>query len=196
MDVNFSPNHLAGYFPAAAIKRNSAYTVVELLVVVAVISVLLMIAAPAMTDVLQTNRIVGTTNSLISALQYARSEAIKRNSLIVICKGTANAGCDHDSDWNDGWIVFADTDRDHTIGDDEQLLLNQAAIAGGITVTLHAAPTSNWIAYYPGGIDSSNGTFTICDERGSAAAHAVIIARTGRVRASLEAADGSALQCL
>jgi type IV fimbrial biogenesis protein FimT len=58
-----------------------------------------------------------------------------------------------------------------------------------------AFPSPNYAIYYPNGTASSNGTFTFCDERGAAAAKALIIAKSGRVRVSDKAVDGTALQC-
>lgn len=189
MDVNL--------FPA----RNSlrwlyrGYTLTELLAVLAITAVIMAIATPSFANLLQNNRLTTSINALATTLHYARSEAIKRNQPIVICKGTPDTGCNNSRTWHAGWILFADSNGDKQWNDDEALLWSQAALPPDQTLEWNAFPSSNYTVYYPNGTASSNGTFVFCDNRGAAAAKALILAKTGRVRNSGVSANGSALQC-
>jgi len=88
------------------------FTLVELLVVLAVGAILLAIAVPGYAFLVNTNRLAAATNALVSSLQLARSEAIKRATRVTVCK-TSNAmaahpSCNAAAAWPEGWIIFVD----------------------------------------------------------------------------------------
>ncbi len=193
MDVNYSPTLLAR--AGSGTQRRQGYTLTELIVTIAIASVVLGMAIPSFASLIQNNRLTTSLNTLGATLSYARSEAIKRNQSIVICKGNAVAGCHKNQHWHEGWILFVDIDRNKAWSDEEPLLWTQAALAQGQTLDWGAFPSSNYVIYYPDGAASSNGTFTFCDNRGETAARALIIAKSGRVRVSDKSAQGTPLQC-
>jgi type IV fimbrial biogenesis protein FimT len=93
--------------------RDSGFTLVELLVTLVVVSILLAAGAPAFQDFIKNNRVTGQTNDLVSAIQLARSEALKRGVDTVVCASKDQKTCTNDKDtWVDGWIVFSDLNRD------------------------------------------------------------------------------------
>lgn len=84
------------------------FTLIELLVTLAVLAVVISIAAPSFSNMLQENRTLSLTNELQGALQLARSEAVKRRKDITICsRNAAGNGCQDDTDWAGGWIIMA-----------------------------------------------------------------------------------------
>ncbi|GAB4294706.1 MAG: Tfp pilus assembly protein FimT/FimU [Thiohalomonadaceae bacterium] len=174
---------------------HQGHTLTELLAVLAITAVIMAIAAPSFATLLQNNRLTASLNALATTLHYARSEAIKRNQPIVICKGTSDTGCNNSRTWHAGWILFEDNNGDKQWNDDEALLWSQAALPSGQTLEWNAFPSSNYTVYYPNGTASSNGTFVFCDNRGAVAAKALILAKTGRLRNSGLSASGTALQC-
>lgn len=189
MEVIFSPARISHH------QLHQGYTLTELLIALAITAVVMAAATPSFANLLQNNRLTTSLNTLATTLHYARSEAIKRNQPIVICKGTPDTGCNNSRTWHAGWIVFVDGNGDKQWNDDEPLLWSQAALPSGQTLEWHAFPSSNYTIYYPNGTASSNGTFVFCDNRGTLAAKALILAKTGRVRNSALSASGSALQC-
>lgn len=181
---------------ARAVHRPSqGHTLTELISTLAIGAIIVSMAVPSFATLLQSNRLTTSINTLAASLNYARSEAVKRNQRIVVCKGNVETGCDKNRQWHDGWIVFADLNGDKTIGEDEPLLWTQDALPPQQTLSWNAFSSSNYAIYYPSGRASSNGTFTFCDERGAAAAKALILAKTGRVRVSDKSAQGHVLQC-
>lgn len=84
------------------------FTLIELLVTLAVLAVVISIAAPSFSNILQENRALSLTNELQGALQLARSEAVKRRKDVTICSRNADQdGCQNGTDWAGGWIIMA-----------------------------------------------------------------------------------------
>ncbi len=67
-----------------AVRQNSGFTLVELMVAVAVLAILLTIGIPAFQSTLDKRRLTGAVEQLYSDLQYARSEAIRQNKDVTV----------------------------------------------------------------------------------------------------------------
>ena len=106
-------------------KRNSGFTLLELLTVVTIAGLLLAVAVPGMRAFIQNAEMTRAANDFVHAVQTARTEAIKRRRNVVMCTAAdpleADPTCDDDSTLN-GWIVFVDSnsngDRDAAGFDD------------------------------------------------------------------------------
>jgi len=81
------------------------FTLIELLVTLAVLGILLSIAIPNLQIFIVNSRIASQANELVSALSYARSEAIKRAAPVTVCASNDQATCT--GTWVQGWIVQA-----------------------------------------------------------------------------------------
>lgn len=86
--------------------RQRGFTLLELMITIAVLAILMSTAIPAMRTTIQNNRMSGISNELVTALQLARSEAIKRSAPVSVCASSDQASCT--GGWEDGWIVFLD----------------------------------------------------------------------------------------
>ncbi|WP_437421238.1 GspH/FimT family pseudopilin [Stutzerimonas chloritidismutans] len=84
--------------------HSRAFTLIELMITLAILAILLAIAAPSFRDTIQNNRTQTIANDLTTALQFARSEAVKRGVRVDICRRAANA-CADAVDWGNGWLV-------------------------------------------------------------------------------------------
>ena len=81
--------------------RARGFTIVELMITVAVAAILLIIAVPSFNNIINSNRLTTATNTLVNALNTARMEAIKRNASVQFCSnstanntsGNLGAGC-------------------------------------------------------------------------------------------------------
>ncbi|HSN22265.1 MAG TPA: GspH/FimT family pseudopilin [Usitatibacter sp.] len=83
---------------ARTISRKCAgFTAVELMVVVAIVAILTVMAAPYMGDMVRTQRLRSASFDVFSSLTMARSEAIKRNTTVTM----APAG----GSWLNGWSI-------------------------------------------------------------------------------------------
>ena len=91
--------------------RSSGFTLVELMVTVAVLAILSAIAIPSFTSLINSNRLVTQANELVAAVEGARSEAIRYNQRVYVCSSSDGSSCSGASTWN-GWLVFLDANRD------------------------------------------------------------------------------------
>lgn len=78
----------------AAHPCQQGFSLPELLVALAVAAIVLSIAIPSFTRLMVSNRLTGTVNEVISSMNAARLEAIKRNNLAQFCgaSDSANGG--------------------------------------------------------------------------------------------------------
>lgn len=88
------------------------FGLIELMVVVAIVVILTMIALPSYRHLIQLNRLASDTNTLLSAFNLARSEAVSRGRPVTVCASADGLACDGagTDNWSSGWIVFTDYD--------------------------------------------------------------------------------------
>jgi type IV fimbrial biogenesis protein FimT len=120
--------------------RQGGFTLIELMVTVAVAALLMGLAVPSLWSIIQDNRLTAQSNDFLSDIRLARSEAIKRSRRVTMCRcksDTAGTGkckennrgkftCFKNADynWDQGWIVFVDADEDtqHDGPDTEEVI--------------------------------------------------------------------------
>jgi len=156
--------------------KSAGFTLIELLMVVAIAGIILSIGVPAFQSMVTNNRLTTLANSMVGALNIARSEAIKKNQLLVVRKtGT---------DWKDGWQVFVDANNNQTFdpsstNPDEVLIQKYDNIATGFFIN---SSFTNYIAYRPDGRSNTFGSFYFCSPSQQAKFRKVDIANSGRIR--------------
>lgn len=89
------------------------FTLIELIVVVALVAIGATIAVPSLQSLIRNNRVTAQTNEFIGALSFARSEAVKRGAYVVTCPANDTTGCVNTA-WETGWLIFADPDNSGT----------------------------------------------------------------------------------
>lgn len=161
-------------------KKNSGFTLLELLITVALISIVMAIAVPSMTTFTQNDRLTTNINALIGQLAYARSEAVKRSQQVSICASNNAASCTG-GNWQDGWIVYIDADGDNSFTAGEEILRAQQALQGANTLT---TAIGTQVTYdYRGFVNAASvGSFLLCDGRSGPYGKTIRISTTGRVR--------------
>lgn len=88
------------------LRTLQGFTLIEMMVTVAVLSIAMIIAVPSFTSLINSNRLSGQANELIAAFILARTEAIKQNQFIVLCHSSDAQTCSSapESGWQ-GWLV-------------------------------------------------------------------------------------------
>ncbi|MBA3581492.1 MAG: GspH/FimT family pseudopilin [Gammaproteobacteria bacterium] len=162
-------------------KRESGFTIIELMIAIAVGGVLLALAVPSFMTMIQNNRMTSSLNGFVGAIHVARSESIRRGSNIVICKSSSGTACTAGSQWEAGWLVFADTNANSSFDVGEDIILIGEALDQ--TLTLREAPTLTQVIYSGRGfaVGLAPTTFTICDARGSNDAKGLVLSSVGRL---------------
>lgn len=84
------------------------FTLIELIVTLAVLAIVVAIAAPSFNSMIANSRTSSMTSELTAALNFARSEAIKRVKPVSVCPSSDGASCLTSADWPKGWMVFVD----------------------------------------------------------------------------------------
>lgn len=110
----------------ANLSVERGFTAIELMVTVSIVALLLALAAPSFTPLIESWRVRQATEQLQSTLNYARSEAIKHGGRVAIQKIPNNTnGCTSatgNRDWDCGWIVCQDTNGNGTCNATEPVL--------------------------------------------------------------------------
>lgn len=186
-------------------KKSLGYTLIELMSMLAVVTILVSVGLPMLNVFFDSNRMVSNTNDLVAGLNIARSEAIKQQSRVTLCQSSDNASCTGSGQWEDGWIVFQDPNGNATVDGGERILRLNAAVDG--PVTIRSNDVSNLIAssvsFSSRGLPKAlnggaqSGTFRICDKRGlkvnadgvSTVARGVVLSPSGKVRSTNQLAN-------
>ena len=170
--------------------RQSGFTLIEAVIALAVASVLVGTAVPAVTGVAEAARASSAQAALLATLTQSISHAAIAGSEVVLCPGD-RTGCRDSSDWSSGWIAYADLDGDRSRDPNETLLHAEPALSG--KVHLRTTAGRKRLVFQPnGGNAGSNVTFTLCDGRGAAKATSLVLANDGRLRAGKPAAAAAA----
>jgi type IV fimbrial biogenesis protein FimT len=182
----FRPQRLDGLRPFNL--RNRGFTLLELLVAVTAAMVLLLVAAPTMSAAVTSAKLTSASNSFLSHIYLARSEAIKRNGRVVLCKSSDGASCAASGGWEQGWIVFHDTNNNGVIDGGELVIARQQALPAAFRLTGNQN-VARYVSFEPtgstrlvgGGFQA--GTLTLCRQSvASSEARQIILNAVGRPR--------------
>lgn len=136
-----------------------AFTLVELLIAIAIFTVLVGLAIPAYNDMTLGSKLRSQANDLVAGAVLARSEAIKRNAMVRMCVSADGASCVAGG-WEQGWVVFHDADDDGVLDAGETVLLRHQAAPSGFKVTGTGAVAS--VRFQPTGVGATQATLTVC----------------------------------
>lgn len=171
--------------------RAQGFTLVELVVTMAVALILVTIAAPNLRVFIQNSRLATQVNDLIADVNFARSEAIKRRSNVGVCKSTNSMSCAGGGAWRDGRLVFADMNNNGSFDVGETVLRFREQL-GGSDDTLTSPGPDPVIFDSRGAASSPAGgtTFTFCDNRGASNGKLVNLNSTGQATVAAGAPGG------
>lgn len=154
MQVSQQPGHARRQRRVPA--RQAGVTLLELIVTIAVAAILLALAVPSFTSVINGNRITAAANELMAGIQSARMEAIRRNARVVLCRSDNGLTCKTGGgDWQ-GWISFVDTDANNTPDGGADSLLRTFAASRNVVLLSSPAIAQNRIVVRPDGMIRSN----------------------------------------
>ena len=174
----------------AASFRQQGFSLYESMVTLAIVGVLGILAIPNLKPVLANQRMNTSVNTLVSALQLTRSEAIHNGQRATLCPTQDGAVClDFYTEWHRGYMLFIDHNANRERDADEPVV---RMFETAPNIQLRSSRGRDHVTYQPNGLASgSNATFVFCDAGKSAKARTVIVSNGGRPRI-LPALDNSA----
>ncbi len=156
-----------------------AFTIIELLIVLSLITILITQAIPSFNHLLQGITQQKQLQQLINAHHIARNTAIKENQRVVFCESTDNIHCTHNTFWQQGGIIFIDNNKNSQHDDNELIVHHTNAFDTQYRLSYKGFAAPYVIQYFPTGLHNTNGHFTLCSKQSK---HQLIIARTGKYR--------------
>jgi type IV fimbrial biogenesis protein FimT len=145
----------------------AGFTLVEMLVVLAITATLATIAVPSMTAMFDSLRISAASNDFLAGLYLARSEAIKRNSRVALCKSSDGISCASIGGWEQGWIIFHDLNNNSLRESSETLIRRDMPLAPSLRLTGNQNVV-RYVSFAPTGATRligggfQAGTLTVC----------------------------------
>jgi type IV fimbrial biogenesis protein FimT len=181
---------------AGPMRGQIGFTLLELLVTIAVAGIVFVVVMPGLSLQVDNNRRASAVNEFLGDLHLARSEAIARNMRISICPSDDGTSCG--GDWSNGRLVFVDGNGDGDL-DAGEAVLRVGGVLGELTVS--SSDFTQFLSYRPNGrmmvsnISDNTGEITFCDHRGPDHAMLIIVSNSGRPYTSHKTADGGSPSC-
>jgi len=194
-------HYVTSTWAASRSRHARGFTAVELIIVMAVVGILMAIAVPSFRSFMQNSRLTTQANTLVYALNLARSSAIQLDRAVEVCASADGATCN--GAWNQGWIVGypalancgAGAALTTVLGSSPQLGNNNQAnekVNGAVSVCYQSNGQTN------NGIGGTTYQFSFCDNRGAGFGQDVEINFTGRIQSAQtqgQLINGAALAC-
>lgn len=156
----------------------NGFTIIELMVIVAIAAILLTLGLPSYQLMLRNNCMSSTSSSLVASLQLARSEAIKRRANVSVVAGQPGAGPGPvTNEWGGGWYVWFDGNGDDDYDANEELRVTTPVC----TATVDETTADRTIMVYGSdGFILNPGNFAVCIDSTGEEGRWVDISATGR----------------
>lgn len=164
------------------------FSLIETMIVMAIAATLVVVAAPPMTRLADSIRLTAASNDFLSHLYLARSEAIKRNGRVVLCKSADGVVCASSGGWEQGRLVFHDLNNNGVLDPGEPVfasgerLHSSLRMTGNLNLGRYVSFDANGTTRLVGG-GFQAGTVTLCRQSLSPGeARQIILNALGRPR--------------
>lgn len=172
---------------ASSNPRHRGLTLIELLMVLSIAAVLTVIGMPALGSMLARSHRRSAGGALQASLVHAREMAITRHIQVIVCPSPDHRTCASWDDWQDGWLIAADADRDREPDVGTPLAVFNAMPAQTRVLSSSGRPR---VVFRPdGSAAGTNAQITICNLAATNEGTAVVVANSGRVRVATAQPD-------
>lgn len=164
-------------------QQKSGFTLIELMITIAIAAILITIAVPGFKSFISGNRMTTLANELVTELMVAKAEAVRRNASISICiKSSGSNVCNNSGNWQDGWLSFTDSNANGAVDTGDTVLKVHGPLPKGYTLAATGLNSSVRITYLPSGSVNAAGTFTLCQP--GSYGRSIAVTTTGRTNTS------------
>jgi len=133
--------------------RHTGFTLFELMIGLAIMGILVSLAVPSFQDYGRNTRVIAAQNDLVTAFNYARSEAIRRSTPVTVCATSNFTSCAAGTFWVQGWFAFLDLNGDGARGGAGEDILQMWSGPRAENVTLAATGTNpQWVQFTATGL--------------------------------------------
>jgi type IV fimbrial biogenesis protein FimT len=166
-------------------SRSRGFNLIELMVVLALISGTLAMAAPSMGDWLVKSRQRNLAKAIAHATALARTEAIKRNDRVTVCISADQQTCTQSGGWEQGWIIFPGP-SDRTLEVEDTIIHYESSGTFSKLTATGNQPVRSYLSFLSTGRPHvlsgafQAGTITVCAPKQNAID--VVMAATGRTQ--------------
>ena len=164
-------------------RPSGGFTLVELLVVLAMVALLAMVGAPALGSLVERSRVASATTAMAVSLANVRMRAVESATPYTLCPSTTGQVCERGSDWSRGWIAFADLDRSGQ-REASEAVADRIDAPAPAQVRIQTTQGRSRLVFQPdGSAGGSNVTFEFCARGASAwTARQIVVSNVGRAR--------------
>ena len=174
--------------------RDVGFSVVELLVALALMSLLMGVGIPAFSHLVAGQRATARVNQIIGAVQLARQAAISLNTTTTLCP-SRDGVCLGRNQWHVGAMIFTDHNRNGILEKDETLVTRLPRLDRGERIYWRSFRNRSFLRFKATGrTDWQNGHFLYCPpDLDPRYARAAVLNAQGRIRLAPDTdADGIA----
>ncbi len=122
--------------------RQAGFTLIELMVALAVMAIVLSFAIPSFESIVNSNRLSSAANEMVASIQMAKMESLRRNRRAVVCLSAApNATtptCSGATSTTGGWITFLDVNANGAYDAASDTLLRTSLLKSPVQVLVSA----------------------------------------------------------
>lgn len=163
-------------------RPTQGFTLLEALVAMAACAILLAIAIPAWSHARAAASSGAVRADLVASLLDAVRHSAMAGSEVVVCPVSTPGRCSGSSNWDQGWMAFADINGNRVADGNETRISSRSPLPDRVRLRTTAGRTA--LVFQPnGGNAGSNVTFTLCDSRGMESAVALVLSNAGNLRA-------------
>lgn len=187
-------------------RRQAGFNMLELMITITIAGIVLAAGIPSFNGLLATNRMAAAANDIITSINTARGEAVKRRQpgaqAVTLCLSanwnTANPACDLAGGANDGWIIFIDQNANAAVNGGDTVVQAHGPLATGVIAQRWPPASSAYLQFGSNGFPRAVAGLVpfsnvrLCDSRGNvdtgggvAAARSISIAANGPGRPQL-----------
>ena len=160
---------------------DKGFTLLELLVVVAISGILLGVGLPAMGALIERNQFKAEVSALHRAVALSRSMAVYRGEAVSLCPLTSSNACGNN--WTGKLTIFADSNQNSTLDSDEETIGIVSALEQPDTrLDRHHSRASAIMFRSTGNAFGHNGTLKVCMDGSTTLSATIIISGAGRIR--------------